>query len=315
MIKLDLITGFLGAGKTTFIKYYAKYLLNKGERLCIIENDFGAINVDMVLMKELLSENCNIEMVVGGDGAEAHRRRLKTKLISMSMLGYTRAIVAPSGIFDMDELFDLLYEEPLDSWYEMGNVIAILDPKAAQNQSEYSDYVLMSEVSQAGTIMISKSADNSTKDIAEALDHINVTLEKYGCNKKITADKVMSKPWETLDNEDYNRIVKCGFNRMDFIKIPVLSENQYQTLFYFDFESDLEFLLKMLTDMFNDISCGNVIRVKGIVKTPENRMYEINSTRYGNATKMVNAEKSVLIAIGEDLHADSMEKYLGKPTV
>ena len=60
MIKLDLITGFLGAGKTTFIKKYARYLMSAGEKISIIENDFGAINVDMVLLGGLAGENCNL---------------------------------------------------------------------------------------------------------------------------------------------------------------------------------------------------------------------------------------------------------------
>ena len=128
MIKLDLITGFLGSGKTTFLRYYAKYLIENGEKLCIIENDFGAINVDLVLIKDLENLGCNLEMVVGGDGAVAHKRRLKTKLISMAMLGFTRVIIEPSGIYDVDEFFDLLYEEPIDSRYEVGNVIAIVNP-------------------------------------------------------------------------------------------------------------------------------------------------------------------------------------------
>ena len=47
MIKIDLITGFLGSGKTTFIKKYASYLLKKGMNIGILENDFGAVNVDV----------------------------------------------------------------------------------------------------------------------------------------------------------------------------------------------------------------------------------------------------------------------------
>ena len=42
MIKIDLITGFLGAGKTTFLKKYARYLLDQGHNIGILENDFGA---------------------------------------------------------------------------------------------------------------------------------------------------------------------------------------------------------------------------------------------------------------------------------
>ena len=47
MVQVDLITGFLGSGKTTFIKKYAKYLINQGLHIAILENDFGAINVDI----------------------------------------------------------------------------------------------------------------------------------------------------------------------------------------------------------------------------------------------------------------------------
>ena len=53
MIKIDLITGFLGAGKTTFIKKYASYLMKQGKKIGILENDFGAINVDMLLLQDL----------------------------------------------------------------------------------------------------------------------------------------------------------------------------------------------------------------------------------------------------------------------
>ena len=53
MIKIDLITGFLGSGKTTFIKKYASYLLKKGMNIGILENDFGAVNVDMMLLQDL----------------------------------------------------------------------------------------------------------------------------------------------------------------------------------------------------------------------------------------------------------------------
>ena len=78
---------------------YAKYLMSKGEKICIIENDYGAVNIDMVLLQDLLGDNCNLEMIVGGDGKEAHRRRFRTKLISMGMSGdYETAVEEGSTI-------------------------------------------------------------------------------------------------------------------------------------------------------------------------------------------------------------------------
>ena len=87
MVKIDLITGFLGSGKTTFIKKYADYLMRQGYNIGILENDYGAINVDMMLLQELEGEHCELEMVSGGccQDSDAHRRRFKTKLIAMGM--------------------------------------------------------------------------------------------------------------------------------------------------------------------------------------------------------------------------------------
>ena len=122
MVKVDLITGFLGSGKTTFIKKYARYLMEQGQNIGILENDFGAINVDMMLLRELEGENCELEMVAGGCDKDCYRRRFKTKLIAMGMCGYDRVLIEPSGIFDVDDFFDALHEEPLDRWYQIGNV-------------------------------------------------------------------------------------------------------------------------------------------------------------------------------------------------
>lgn len=66
-------------------------------------NDFGAINVDMLMLHELRGDQCELEMIAGGCDAESHRRRFRTKLISMRMCGYDRVLVEPSGIYDVDE--------------------------------------------------------------------------------------------------------------------------------------------------------------------------------------------------------------------
>lgn len=98
MVKIDLITGFLGSGKTTFIRKYAQYLMDAGNNIGILENDYGAVNVDMMLLQDLMGENCELEMISGGCDKDCHRRRFKTKLIAMGMCGYDRVIVEPSGI-------------------------------------------------------------------------------------------------------------------------------------------------------------------------------------------------------------------------
>ena len=62
MVKIDLITGFLGSGKTTFIKKYAKYLIDSGKNIGILENDYGAVNVPSG------GTQCRYDAFTGSDG-------------------------------------------------------------------------------------------------------------------------------------------------------------------------------------------------------------------------------------------------------
>lgn len=186
MIQIDLITGFLGSGKTTFIKKYAAYLIQQGMNIGILENDYGAVNVDMMLMQELQEAGCGLEMVAGGCDADCHRRRFKTKLIAMGMSGYDRVLVEPSGIFDVDEFFDALHEEPLDRWYEIGNVLAIVDARLEDDMSEQSDYLLASQAANAGRIIFSHVQEVSETDLLHTVEHINRALERVKCKRRFT---------------------------------------------------------------------------------------------------------------------------------
>ena len=184
MRKVDLITGFLGSGKTTFLKRYADYLIRSGGNIGIIENDHGAVNVDMLLLQELLGTNCDLEMVTGDCDLETHMRRLKTKLISFGMRGAGRVLVEPSGIFDVDEFFDVLREEPLDRWYEIGSVIAIVDAKLEDDLSEQSNYMLASQIANAGKVIISRSQESTRDDLRHTIRHLNEVMEMFGCKRR-----------------------------------------------------------------------------------------------------------------------------------
>ena len=142
MIKLDLITGFLGAGKTSFLLRYARRRMQKGLKIGILVYDHGAVNVDLPLLNELRCGRCELETLAGSYDADCHRRRFRTKLITMAMSGYDRVIIEPSGVFDMDEFFDTLQEPPLDSRYEIGSVIAVVDAGLEEATAEEEDFFL-----------------------------------------------------------------------------------------------------------------------------------------------------------------------------
>ena len=74
-------------------------------------------------------------------------------------------------------------------------------------------------------------------------------------------------------------------------------------------------LQKEINSIFADPECGNVHRIKGIVKDNEGAVYEINTTRNETKVGAVDNTDAVLIVIGEALNKEQIAKYLGKPTI
>ena len=309
MVRIDLITGFLGSGKTTFIKKYASYLISKGEKICIIENDYGAVNIDMVMLQDLLSDNCNLEMIVGGDGKEAHRRRFRTKLISMGMSGYDRVLIEPSGIYDVDEFFDVLYDEPLDRWYEIGNVISLVDAKAVFDLGDFERYIFMSEIAWAGKLVFSKIYEDS--DAGEVLDAVNRIMEEFG-GRKFDAEKDIifrapgtagydcQNPFGLLTAEDFDELSGCGYRHASYVKLPI-EDKQFTPLFYFDVAMPSDRLREIAKDLLTDKKAGHVIRIKGFVQISPDAQVELNATEKEIKTSPIVSSRNVLIVIGEKL--------------
>lgn len=309
MIKVDLITGFLGAGKTTFIKKYAKYMMDCGLRICILENDYGAVNVDMVLLQDLEGENCGLEMVAGACDADCHRRRFKTKLIAMGMCGYDRVLIEPSGIFDTDEFFDVLCEEPLDRWYEIGNVIAVVDAKLEENLSEKSDYLLASEVAGAGMVILSKSQEADAEDIKKTLAHVNRAMEQVRCSRRFSGE-VLDKPWDLLTKEDWETISTCGYVAESYEKSVFGDEHGYSTLYFMNLHMTLPELREKIRRLMSDPECGNIVRVKGFMMAEEGKWIELNATRQNITIGQIEKGQEVLIVIGAGLSEEKIREIL-----
>ena len=308
MVKVDLITGFLGSGKTTFIKNYASYLMRQGLNIGILENDFGAINVDMMLLRELEGENCELEMVAGGCDKDCYRRRFKTKLIAMGMCGYDRVLIEPSGIFDVDDFFDALHEEPLDRWYQIGNVITVVDAGLEEELSKEADYVLASEAANAGCVLLSKTQNVSEEQIFRTVAHINRALKDIRC-PRVLKDEVIYKDWNDFMDQDYKGISESGYLVEDYEKRYTDQDELFQTLIFMDEKLSVARVKTAAGQIFKDASCGAVLRIKGFLKDGEQWM-ELNATHQETTLRQIEAGQDVLIVIGEALNEEKIRTYL-----
>ncbi|MCR5716232.1 MAG: GTPase (G3E family), partial [Lachnospiraceae bacterium] len=302
MIQIDLITGFLGSGKTTFIKRYATYLMERGERLGILENDYGAVNVDMLSLNELRGERCELEMLAGGCDLATHMRRFRTKLISMYMSGYTRVVVEPSGIYDVDEFFDVLHEEPLDQWYEIGNVLTIVDAKLPDEISVKSDYMLASQIACAGRVIFSRVQEASDMELQHTVDHLNRVCEQFHCKRRFGED-ILRIDWKDMDASVLEQLSHAGYRSEDHVKLPFDEDNRFEALMYMDRGAlPKEELKARATETLSDPRFGQVHRVKGFAKLPDGSYLELNATKDTLNMHPIANGQNIMIVIGENLN-------------
>ncbi|SEP63054.1 GTPase, G3E family [Lachnospiraceae bacterium NE2001] len=311
MIKVDLVTGFLGSGKTTFIKEYAKYLVGRGERVAIIVNDYGAINVDRLLLGEALGDSCHLEMVIGGD-KDCSRRRLKTKLISMAMIGYTYVIVEPSGIFDVDDFLDMLYEEPLERWYEMNSILAIVAADTSfKDMSDAARYILASETAKAGAVILGRLPEKIDEETSHKLadsikECINDCLKMFNCSRQINDIYLWNRG--KLSDDTAQQISHSRYTSGEMLHLPDVEE-AFDSYFYFHVKTDISHIKETIASIFQDEEAGNVIRLKGFLSDTDGSWLEVNATRSGVSVEPVGTGQELFIVIGENLQFEKIGAY------
>ena len=302
MIQVDLITGFLGAGKTTFLLRYARYLMAQGMKIGILVYDHGAVNVDLPLLKELRGENCELEMLAGGCDPDCHKRRFRTKLIAMGMSGYDRVIIEPSGVFDMDEFFDTLNEAPLDRWYEAGSVIAVVDALLDEQTGGEEDFFLASQALSAGCVLISKAQLATEEQLRSTLRHLNRAAQQIH-SPAIPESRILCKPWDELTGEDFDRLMRCGYHMSDYVKTVAGGLSAFQSLSYLDLTITEAELREKIAVLFREEQYGRILRVKGFF--PENgRWYQINATAKEIHVEQVPENRAVITVIGAGLQEE-----------
>ena len=313
MIKIALITGFLGSGKTTFILQFAKYLKEKGEKIAILENDLGAVNVDALLLEDIEDDACEIETVAGGCDHDCHVRRFRTKLIAMGMQGFDRVIVEPSGIYDVDEFFDVLHEEPLDRWYEIGNVIAIMDIHILESSlSREARYFIISQTAQAGILVLSHVQEAVEPEKEDVVSFINKTMEEFGCDRRYESREILVKDWVQYNEEDYEKIRSCGQSLSDHIKLPLEDEHGFTSLYFMNMGISVEEMEKKAAMLLQDKSLGEILRIKGF-HFEDGQWYELNASRSAVTVKPCRAGQEVWIVIGEGLDQDKIQALISVP--
>lgn len=187
--KIDVISGFLGAGKTTFIKRLVEVNKDKGKTI-IIENEFGEIGIDGGFLK-----NSGIEIKEMNSGCiccslagdfEASLRELLEKYSP------NRVIIEPSGVGKLSDVLKAVSDVEKDLPVESNSAVTVVDVKKCKMYMKNFGEFFNNQIQFANTIILSRTDLADDKKIEEA-----VALIK-GVNPEAT---IVTTPLDKLSDE------------------------------------------------------------------------------------------------------------------
>lgn len=201
-----------------------------------------------------------------------------------------------------------IHEEPLDKWYEIGNVIAIVDAKLAEDFSAEADYLLASEVADAGCVLLSRSQEATEEEIHSTKEHLNRALGQIQCKRRLDSE-IMDKNWDDFTDEDLEKILNCRYVAEDYVKESYAEGGGFDSLFFMNVHKSEEELRETAEKILNDPSCGDVFRVKGFLKKEDGQWLELNATRHEICIQPAKLGQEIMIVIGEKLNKEVIDGY------
>ena len=189
MTKVDIISGFLGAGKTTFIKKLIDQVY-AGEKLVLIENEFGEIGIDGGFLKDAgieiteMNSGC-ICCTLVGDFSEALQKVLKE-------YEPDRVLIEPSGVGKLSDIVKAIENVKKNAEIEINGRITVVDGKKARLYLENFGEFFEDQVKHASTIVVSRTQMMTDEKIEECVHML----------RKENADAaIISTPWEELGKD------------------------------------------------------------------------------------------------------------------
>ena len=232
------------------------------------------------------------------------------------MQQFDRVILEPSGIFDMDEFFDTLYESPLDRWFSIGSILTIVDATMDEVLSAQMEYLLASEAACCGKLVLSKRS--LLPDCSEAaltdrtLRHLNRSLAAIQCSRQFQPQDLFLKDWDSMTDTDFQELQAAGYRNSSYVKQYDADDIQSHSEVHYFMHIHLpdERIPEILQAMLNDPNCGTIYRIKGALPLKQNRWLSINLTQKKAELQTVSNGQSVLIVIGDQLNRAALDAHL-----
>ena len=190
MTKIDIFSGFLGAGKTTLIKKLLKEALSN-EKVVLIENEFGEIGIDGGFMKEAgievteMNSGCICCSLVGDFGVALRK--------VIEQYHPDRILIEPSGVGKLSDVIRAVegVEKDIDEAH-MGSFVTVADAMKCRMYIKNFGEFFLNQIEYAGTILLSRTGKMSQSKLEAAVALLREHNDKA---------RIITTPWDELTGE------------------------------------------------------------------------------------------------------------------
>ena len=214
MTKIDIFSGFLGAGKTTLIKKLLKEALS-GEKVVLIENEFGEICIDGGFMKEAgiqvteMNSGCICCSLVG-DFGKALRQVI-------DQYHPDRILIEPSGVGKLSDVIRAVEGVEKDIPEAcMGSFVTVADAGKCRMYVKNFGEFFLNQIEYAGTILLSRTQGMSQ----EKLEAVVALLREHNAKARI-----ITTPWDEISGETILSAMQDDHNLAQDMLAVVMAEH------------------------------------------------------------------------------------------
>ena len=187
MTKVDIISGFLGAGKTTLISKLLKEALN-GEQVVLIENEFGEIGIDGGFLKDSgveireMNSGCICCSLVGDFGTSLKE--------VVDKYHPDRIIIEPSGVGKLSDVIKAVKDLHIENEIKLNSASTVADASKCKVYMKNFGEFFNNQIEHAGTIILSRTQNISEEKLNKAIE----LIRQLNPNAHI-----ITTPWDDIE--------------------------------------------------------------------------------------------------------------------
>lgn len=206
MTKIDVVSGFLGAGKTTLIKKLLKEALD-GSKTVLIENEFGEIGIDGGFLKDAgieikeMNSGCICCSLVGDFGAS-----LKEVISTYSP---ERVLIEPSGVGKLSDVLRAVENVAAELDVQVNSAVAVVDASKCKMYMKNFGEFFVNQIEYAGTIILTRADKVNQEKINAAVEMVKEHNPKAA---------IITTPLDQLDGKDVLQTIEGADKLEDMLK-------------------------------------------------------------------------------------------------